>query len=110
MRPLPHPPAAEHDPDALEMIRGWIVDGKLQIALAAWVWQDEPAQWGRMLAEAVGHLTDAIAQETARPKDEVRVEIVATLQHYLTNPVELIGEFVDPAEQVSSSIEPPKTV
>jgi Domain of unknown function (DUF5076) len=98
MRPLPHPPAAEHDPDALEMIRGWIIDGKLQIALAAWVWEDEPAQWGRMFAEAVGHLSDAVSQETGRPKDEVRRQIVATLQHYLANPVELVGEFVDPVE------------
>jgi hypothetical protein len=71
MRPLPHPPDAEKNPDSLEMLRGWVVDGQLQISLAAWVWQDEPKEWGRLLAESACHLADAISEETGKNRDEI---------------------------------------
>ena len=100
MRPLPHPPDAEHDSDSLEMIRGWIVNGELQVVLSSWVWQDEPAQWGRLLADIVGHLSDAISLDTGRNKEEIFQEIAHCLQHYLDNPRELDGEFVDPLENI----------
>ncbi|GAC1376348.1 MAG: hypothetical protein NVS3B3_16310 [Aquirhabdus sp.] len=101
MRTLPHPPDAELDPDSLEMIRGWIIDGELQIALSAWVWQDEPAQWGRLLAETVGHLCNAISQETEQSKEEIFKKITQSLNHYLLNPKELEGEFVKPINEGS---------
>ena len=102
MRPLPHPPDAENDAESLEMIRGWIVDGELQVSLSAWVWEDEPAQWGRLLAETVGHLSDAVSQEAGRPREEVFSEIARGLQHYLANPAQLEGEFVDPVDPTKS--------
>ena len=100
MRPLPHPPDAEHDEDSLEMLRGWVVDGALQISLAAWVWQEEPAQWGRLLAETVGHLSDALSKETSQPRGDIFDEIVRSLKHFLANPQKLEGEFVDPAPEL----------
>jgi Domain of unknown function (DUF5076) len=96
MRKLPYPPDAKSDPESLEMIQGWIVNGELQISLAAWVWQEEPAQWGRLLAETVGHLSNAISLDTNKPKDEIFKEITKTLSYYLANPSELEGEFVEP--------------
>jgi hypothetical protein len=94
VRPLPVPPAAETDPEALEMIRGWIIQGGLHISLAAWVWKDEPKTWGRMLAEAAGHLADAIAQDTGARRDlvfaKIRGSIIANLDDL---PDSLDGEF-----------------
>ena len=102
MRTLPHPPDAERDPDSLEMLRGWIVDGELQVALSSWVWQDEPAQWGRLLADTVGHLSDAISRETNRPKEEIFDEIAHCLRHYLGSPRELEGDLVVPKRKQDS--------
>lgn len=96
MRTLPHPPDAEQDPDSLEMLRGWIVDGDLQVSLSAWVWQDEPRHWGRLLGDIVGHLSDAISEETGRSKEEIFDEIAHCLRYYLANPRNLGGEFVEP--------------
>ena len=95
MRALPVPPAAETDPEALEMIRGWIIQGSLQISLAAWVWKDEPQTWGRMLAEAAGHLADAIAKDTGGRRDivfaKIRGSVIANLDDL---PDTLQGDFV----------------
>jgi hypothetical protein len=95
MRPLPHPPGAERDENSLEMLRGWVVDGELQVSLAAWVWQEEPAQWGRLLAESACHLADAIAAETGRSRAEIYRAVSESVIHHLQHPpVDLEGEFV----------------
>jgi hypothetical protein len=95
MRPLPVPPAAETDAEALEMIRGWVIQGRLHISLAAWVWKDEPQTWGRMLAEAAGHLADAIAKDTGARRDvvfaKIRGSVIANLDDL---PESLGGDFV----------------
>lgn len=96
MRELPHPPEAEEDKDSLEMIRGWIINGDLQVSLSAWVWQDEPKQWGRMLADTVVHLSNAIEKQTGQDRHIVYDQISSCLQYYLQNPRELKGEFVEP--------------
>jgi hypothetical protein len=97
MRPLPHPTDAEKDEDSLEIIRGWVVDGKLQISLAAWVWKDEPEEWGRLLAESACHLSDAISKETGKSRGEILKTISESLIHHLQHPPEdLVGEHVDP--------------
>ncbi|MBA4147479.1 MAG: DUF5076 domain-containing protein [Verrucomicrobia bacterium] len=101
MRPLGHPPDAESDEDSIEMIRGWIVDGELQISLAAWVWVDEPDQWGRLLAESACHLADAISGETGKNRDEVFRAITESLIHHLRHPpTDLEGDHVSPVDPV----------
>jgi hypothetical protein len=96
MRPLPHPPDAENDEDSLEMLRGWIVDGNLQISLAAWVWQDEPEEWGHLLADSACHLADAISKETGKNRDEIFRAISESLIHHLQHPPDdLVGEYFE---------------
>jgi hypothetical protein len=100
MRSLTHPPEAEKDKDSLEMLRAWVVNQQLQIVLAAWVWQDDLDQWGCLLAEAAGHLADAIADETGKSREEVSAIISASIIRNLEDPADdLIGEFVDPVQQ-----------
>jgi hypothetical protein len=86
MRPLPHPPDAEKDENSLEMIRGWIVDGELQVSLAAWVWQDTPEEWGRLLAESACHLADAISEEQGKSRNEIFRIISESLNNHLQHP------------------------
>ena len=97
MRPLPHPPDAEKDADSLEMLRGWVIDGELQVALATWVWQGQPETWGRLLAEAASHVADAVAAETGRDRTQLFEVISGSLRHHLDHPsTDLEGRFVDP--------------
>jgi len=99
MRPLPYPPDAKQDEDSLEMIRGWVVNGKLQISLAAWVWSETPEVWGRLLADSACHLADAISKETGDNREEIYRIIAKSLINHLQNPPEnLVGDFVDPVE------------
>jgi hypothetical protein len=79
------------------MLRGWVIDGDLQIALATWVWQDEPETWGRLLAEAAAHVADAVAAETGEDRDQLFQSISRSLRHHLDHPPsDLEGRFVDP--------------
>ena len=96
MRIAPIPPDAKDDPDSIEVVRGWIIDGKLQISVAAWVWRDEPETWGRFLAEAAGHVADAISKELNTDRTRVYAKIHERLVNDLEDPPrELTGDFVD---------------
>jgi hypothetical protein len=94
MRVIQPPPEALADPEAMEMLRAWIVKGSLQVVLAAWVWKDEPAIWGRLLADTANHLADAIAQETGRRRSDIFAAIRDRLIEDLDDPdPERTGEF-----------------
>ena len=94
MRIIQPPPDALADPEALEMLRVWIVKGGLQVVLSAWVWKDEPATWGRLLADTANHLADAIAAETGRNRAEIYAAIRDRLIEDLDDPdSERTGEF-----------------
>ena len=96
MRILPIPPGATDDPDSIEMIRGWVIDGKLTIALSAWVWRDNPETWGQFLADAAGHLADAISKELGTDRDVIYAKIRDRLVEDLEDsPRTLSGDFVD---------------
>ena len=83
------------------MIRGWVVDGELQISLAAWVWADRPEEWGRLLADSACHLADAISEERGSNREEVFLTISDSLIHYLQHPPSnLEGEHVEPVEPI----------
>ena len=103
MRPLVHPPNAERDEDSLEVLRAWIVDGELEIAIVPWAWKDQPKQWGRLLADAAAHMADAIAKETGEERDAVYERIVDSARHYFDHPSpDRQGDFVDDAPQTSN--------
>ena len=96
MRPLTHPPNAEQDEDSLEVLRGWVIDGELEITIAPWAWKEQPKQWGRLLADAAAHMADAIARETGRERAEIYQLIVESAAHYFDHPSpERKGDFVD---------------
>lgn len=64
-RPLLIPPAAESDPNAIEMARIWIANGKLHCVLNVGHWQnsgrfDEREAWGIVLADIARHASFAL--------------------------------------------------
>jgi hypothetical protein len=96
MRILPIPPTAKDDPNSIEMVRGWIIDGKLTIALSAWVWKDKPETWGQFLADAAGHVADAISKELGSDRNAIYAKIRDRLvQDLEESPRDLSGDFVD---------------
>ena len=97
MRQLPIPPAAKEDQDSLEMLRAWVINGDLQVAMSSWVWKEDAAPWGQLLSETIHHLATALEAETKRPRAEIAAEIKKSLDHHFDNPRDcLIGDFVDP--------------
>src|SRR5713101_2634882 len=72
MRPLPHPPEAEEHADSIEVLRGWIVEGELHVSIApCWEWREQPADWGRLLAQAAAQMAEAISNETGKDRAEI---------------------------------------
>ena len=63
MKPLPPPDDAQEHPEAIELIRGWIVGGDLQVSLAFEVFGDRVEIWGQLFAETVTHIADALHKE-----------------------------------------------
>jgi hypothetical protein len=103
MRTLPIPPAAEKDENSLEMLRAWVIDGDLQVAISSWVWKEDVAPWGQLLAETIHHLSTALAVEIKKPKAEIAVAIKKSLDHHFTHPRDcLIGDFVEPETRKKS--------
>lgn len=75
---LPVPPAAEADPQSLEMIRVWIAQGKQHCVLNVGFWEargiDELAAWGVLLADMLHHIANAHKEEYGRdPEESLRV-------------------------------------
>ncbi len=96
MKELSIPPEAKEAEQALEVVRGWIVDNKLQVSLAPWVWKETPEIWGMLLADVVHHLSNALESETDLNKEELFKIITDRLNDELHQPTsEHPGDFVE---------------
>ncbi len=86
MRPLPHPPEAEKHTDSIEVLRGWIVEGELHVSIApCWEWREQPADWGRLLAQAAAQMAEAISNETGKDRAEIYRVISESITQHLQN-------------------------
>ncbi len=68
-KPLPIPPAAEHDPKAIEMFRGWIAEGALHCEVNVGHWHkgtdtDERQAWGVILADLARQIAKSLEETT----------------------------------------------
>lgn len=70
IRELKLPPDAKTAKQAVELLRGWIIDGHPQYALFPTVWKDDLDSWGRFLADTARHISNAVAEDTGRNSDE----------------------------------------
>jgi len=72
--------------DAVEVLRGWIVNGDLQVSLAFEAFGNNPEIWGQLLAETVTHLADAMSAEKYGDRDAIFTRIESSLREHLENP------------------------
>jgi hypothetical protein len=83
---LMQPPDASSATKAVELLRGWVIDGKPQYVLRGDLWQDKVGLWGLFLADTLNHLADALAKETGRNRDGILSEILASFSAELDVP------------------------
>ena len=99
-RELPIPPDADSAEQAVEIFRGWLLDGGLQCSLFPTIWKDDPGTWGLLLADAANHIADAVAEDTGCPRDEVYERLCEVLVGELKTPsAEREGSFVEHREK-----------
>jgi Domain of unknown function (DUF5076) len=95
MNALRHPPDAELHEDSHELLRVWVVGQELQVVLASGAWQDEPGEWGRLLAESVCHIADAIGKDSGKDRDKIYRTIAESIMYHLQHPPDdLRGDFI----------------
>ena len=86
MKALPPPDDAVNNPDALEVVRGWVVGGDLQVSLAFEAFGNNPAVWGQLLAETAVHVADAMASEGRGDRQAILAAIQTSLLDNLEKP------------------------
>ena len=86
MRELPIPPDAPKATQAIEVFRGWIIDGGLHCSLFPTIWEKTPEVWGMLLADAARHVANAIAEETGADSAAVFSNIKTALENELHDP------------------------
>ncbi len=86
MHQLSIPPDAHMTDQAVEVFRGWVIDGGLQCSLRASIWGKTPEVWGILLADAARHIANGIAAETGVPSSDVFAAIKARLESELNSP------------------------
>jgi hypothetical protein len=86
MKPLPPPDDAIDSPDAVEVLRGWVVGGDLQVSLAFEAFGNNPALWGQLLAETAVHVADAMASKDRGDRKAILAAIHSSLIDNLEKP------------------------
>ena len=99
MKSLPPPEDAIDNPDALEVLRGWVVSGDLQVSLAFEAFGNNPAVWGQLLAETAVHVADAMASQGRGERQAILAAIHSSLLDHLEKPYAgLHGTVRDPVQ------------
>jgi hypothetical protein len=99
MKALPPPEDVVAATEAVELIRGWVVDGDLQVSLAFGSLGNNPAVWGRLLAETAVHVADAMASSGYGDRDALLAAIHTSLLDNLHTPrAGLHGSIQDPVQ------------
>jgi Domain of unknown function (DUF5076) len=80
---LMRPPDADTARQAVEVLRGWVIDGHPQYSLFPTLWKDDLPSWGRFLADTANHLANAIAEATGRDRQQILAAIVSAFAQEL---------------------------
>lgn len=86
VRYLMRPSDAATAKEAVELLRGWIIDGQPQYVLLPTVWNDDLPSWGRFLADTARHLSNAISEDTNRDANEILRIITSSFMHEINQP------------------------
>ena len=81
------PPAAEEDPNAVEILRVWAAKQEQHVTLSWDLWED-PATWGIVLADLAGHVANAFQQERGIDRSETLSKIREFFNKELAHPTD----------------------
>jgi hypothetical protein len=95
MRELPIPPDAQTTQNSVELIRSWVIDGKLQCSLFPTIWADRPETWGMLLADVARHISNAASEQGKHTKQQILQSIASRFASEIAKPTdEHEGDFV----------------
>jgi len=90
MRVLVIPPAAQRDEESIQMLSAWIAENGLHCTLNVGMWRetgiDEPAAWGKLLADVARHIGGALKEQTGANAVAVVDSIVRSFLDELGEP------------------------
>jgi hypothetical protein len=99
VKPLPPPDDAIDHAEAVEVLRGWVVGGDLQVSLAFEAFGNSPETWGQLLAETVVHVADAMSAKGYGDRKALFARLQASLLSNLDRPYTgLRGTVRDPVQ------------
>ncbi len=81
------PPDARTANQAVELLRGWIIDGHPQYSLFPTIWKNDLDSWGRFLADTAQHISNAIADDTSQDPEEILRAIKFAFIQEMDNPI-----------------------
>jgi hypothetical protein len=85
-RELIKPPDAESARVAVEMLRGWVIDGQPQYVLFPTAWNDDLPSRGRFLADTARHVANALSDVTGSRSDDILRIIVESFEKEINDP------------------------
>lgn len=99
---LPRPGATYADPNATEMIRVWLAQGNLQIAIRLGMWAeagdpatDERDAWGYLLADVVQQISHGLAEQCGWDAHETAQRVQSALLKNADGGGNPSGRFID---------------
>ena len=92
MRDLPYPPNVSTSPDATEVLRAWVVQGGLTVALDPVF--EGPAVWGVFLVDVARHVARTYADMKKCSEEEALEQLYEMFQQEWHRPTDL-GETHD---------------
>jgi hypothetical protein len=84
------PPLAIKNPNAVEVIRVWVAKGKQEVCLKISMWND-PAVWGRLLADVARHIANVHAHARDVDLEDVLDRILEGFNAELDQPIDDSG-------------------
>jgi hypothetical protein len=90
MRVLVTPPAAQRDENSTQMLSAWIAENGLHCTLNVGMWSgagiNEPAAWGKLLADVARHIGNAMHEQTGANATSVVDSVVRAFVEELGEP------------------------
>jgi hypothetical protein len=87
VKELPSPPDAAADPEAVELLRAWVVAGDLHCSLRTGGFTD-PGTWGVLLADVVRNVARALREQEGRDPPDTVQRIRTAFEHEMAVPAE----------------------
>jgi hypothetical protein len=90
------PPDAHHTPEAAEILRGWLIDQRLQCSILPGAFP-EPFGWGILLADVAHHIANALAETPGVDREQMLRDIARAFNVEMRTPTdEHSGGYVEP--------------